>query len=96
MSNLILKHQQEINRICQESGIKYLAFFGSQARQEARVGSDVDLLVEFKDTPGLIEFIHTKQQFEKVLNRKVDLVTKKGLSKYIAPYVMKDIQQIYG
>ncbi len=96
MDNLLSQHQQEINRICQESGISYLAIFGSEARGEAREDSDVDLLVEFKDAPGLIGFIGIKQQFEKILDRKVDLVTKGGLSKYIAPYVVKDIRQIYG
>lgn len=96
MSNLIHKHQYEIDKVCRESGISYLAIFGSEARGEAKEDSDVDLLVEFKDAPGLIEFIQTKQLLEKVLNRKVDLVTKKGLSKYIAPYVNQDLQQIYG
>ena len=96
MSDLINRHQQEINEICHASGISYLAIFGSQAREDARDDSDVDLLVEFRETPGLIEFIRAKQQFEKVLNRKVDLVTKSGLSKYLAPYVNQDVKQIYG
>ncbi len=96
MGNLITKYHQEVKKICEKSGISYLAVFGSQARNDAREDSDVDLLVEFKDTPGLIEFIQAKQQFEKVLNRRVDLVTKKGLSRYIAPYVKQDLQQIYG
>lgn len=96
MSDLIYEHKQEITKICQESGIRSLAVFGSQARREARADSDVDFLVEFIVTPGLIEFIRTKQQLEKILNRKVDLVTKNALSKYITPYVLKDIQQIYG
>jgi len=96
MSNLIRQHQTEIDKICQDSGIIYLAIFGSEARNEAREDSDVDLLVEFKDTPGLLDFIRAKQQFEKVLSRKVDLVTKKGLSKYVSPYVNMDLQRIYG
>ncbi|OGG14063.1 hypothetical protein A3D77_00965 [Candidatus Gottesmanbacteria bacterium RIFCSPHIGHO2_02_FULL_39_11] len=96
MNNLIHRHQDEINRVCQEAGIRYLALFGSHAREEAKEKSDVDLLVEFKNTPGLIEFIQTKHQFEKVLKRKVDLVTKKGLSKYIASYITRDLQKIYG
>lgn len=96
MSDLIRKHKQEIDQLCQESGIRYLAVFGSQVRNEARTDSDVDLLVEFSVTPGLIKFIKVQHQFEKVLDRKVDLVTKKGLSKYVAPYVNQDLQQIYG
>ncbi len=96
MVSLINQHKQEIKKICEESGISYLAIFGSQARSEARKDSDVDFLVEFKVTPGLIKFIQTKHQFEDVLKRKVDLVTKKGLSKYIAAFVNRDLQQIYG
>ena len=96
MSGFIYKYQKEINQICGEYGISYLAIFGSQARNEARDDSDVDFLVEFKNTPGLIEFIKAKQEFEKVLNKKVDMVTKNSLSKYLAPYVNRDIQRIYG
>jgi uncharacterized protein len=96
MSNLIKRHQQEINKICEESGISYLALFGSQARNEASPDSDVDLLVEFRKVPGLIKFIQIKHQFEKTLDRKVDLVTKKGLSKFLTPFVSQDLQQIYG
>ncbi|HCS79295.1 TPA: nucleotidyltransferase [Patescibacteria group bacterium] len=96
MTKLLQKHQQEIEKICRDSGIKSLAVFGSHARGEAKMESDVDLLVEFSETPGLIEFIRTKQKLESVLKHKVDLVTKKGLSKYIVPYITQDIQQIYG
>lgn len=96
MTNFIQNYLPKINQICEESGIIYLGVFGSQARDDARENSDVDLLVEFKETPGLIKFINTKNKFENVLCKKVDLVTKKGLSKYIQPFVNKDIYQIYG
>jgi len=96
MINLAQVSQADIEKICQESGIRSLALFGSGARGGMRADSDVDLLVEFKETPGLISFIRTKQQFEKVFNRKVDLVTKKGLSKYLKPYIQEDLHQLYG
>lgn len=96
MTDLIQNHLPKIKKICEESGISYLAVFGSAARGEAHENSDVDFLVEFKETPGLIKFIRAKNQFETALNRKVDLVTKKGLSTYIRPFVNKDIHQIYG
>ncbi len=95
-NSLIQLSQDRINEICQEAGISYLAIFGSQARGDEREDSDVDLLVEFRVTPSLVDFIHTKQEFEKALGRKVDLVTKKDLSKYIKPYIQKDLQQIHG
>ncbi len=96
MPNIVTQHQEEINKICQNSGIIYLGIFGSQARDDAGENSDVDLLVEYHDSPGLIGFIRTKQQFEKLFNRKVDLVTKNGMSKYLSPYIEQDIKKIYG
>jgi uncharacterized protein len=96
MTDLIQNYQQEINKVCQQAGISYLAVFGSQARDEASPNSDVDFLVEFEETPSLVSFIRTKQQFEEILERKVDLVTKKGLSKYLRPYIKNDLRKIYG
>ncbi|KUK79695.1 MAG: DNA polymerase beta subunit [Microgenomates bacterium 39_7] len=96
MTNIIQQSQVDIDRICKDAGITYLAIFGSQAREDQTDTSDVDLLVEFEETPGLISFIRTKQQFEKVFDRKVDLVTKNGLSKYLKPFIQQDLQVIYG
>ena len=47
------KHQalnllrQHIDEIRQRFGVKRLALFGSTARDEAKPGSDLDVLVEF-------------------------------------------------
>lgn len=60
-------------------GIASLRVFGSYARDEARPDSDVDLLVEFKETPDLFEFIRVKHRLEDLLGLSVDLVTKGGL-----------------
>ncbi len=96
MTQVIQSSRAAIDKLCQEAGISYLALFGSQSRGDMRVDSDVDLLVEFKETPGLIRFIQTKNKFEEIFKKKVDLVTKKSLSKYLKPYVVKDLQKIYG
>lgn len=96
MINIRKNTKNDIEQICKEAGITYLAVFGSQARGDQKKNSDVDLLVEFGVTPSLISFIHTKQKFEDVFNRKVDLVTKNALSKHLKPYVTQDLQMIYG
>lgn len=95
MSPVLDVPQSEIKSFCEKAGIKYLAVFGSHARGDFKEDSDVDLLVEFITTPGLIDFIRTKNNFEQLFNRKVDLVTKKGLSKYLKPYIDKDLRVIY-
>lgn len=96
MSQSIFNSQTAISKICKEAGVIYLALFGSHARGEETAHSDIDLLVEFKETPGLVGFIRLKQKLEKVLGKKIDLVTKNGLSKYIKPYVQADLRVLYG
>jgi len=96
MTSNIANSREQIDEICRNANISYLALFGSQAREDQNPDSDVDLLVEFEKTPGLVSFIRTKQQFEKLFHRKVDLVTKNGLSKYLKPYIEKDLQVLYG
>lgn len=96
MTTIVQQSQKKINKICKDAGIVYLALFGSRARGDQSKNSDFDMLVEFKESPGLISFIRTKQQLEKALGQKVDLITKKGLSSYLKPYIQKDLEQIYG
>ena len=54
--------------------IKHLAVFGSVSRMEDNENSDVDILVEFNRNVGM-EFIHLAYELEKILKRKVDLVS---------------------
>lgn len=62
-----------------DMNIKRLRVFGSVARRDAEASSDIDLLVEFYETPGLIEFAGLKRQLEEELGIAVDLVTPRGL-----------------
>jgi predicted nucleotidyltransferase len=59
-----------------------LMLFGSTARGEAGPESDVDLLVEFSETPGLTEYMRLKFWLEDSLGRPVNLVMKKALKSW--------------
>lgn len=70
--------------------------FGSFARDEATDESDIDLLVELDYHPGISsEYVKMMWQVEELMSRKVDLVTLKGLSPFVKPYVDKDKRLIY-
>ncbi|MDD3179526.1 MAG: nucleotidyltransferase family protein [Opitutaceae bacterium] len=57
-------------------GVRHLWLFGSRARQEARPGSDWDLLVEFNQPPGLEDYMNMKFWLEEQLGGTVDLVSR--------------------
>lgn len=61
-------------------GVKSLALFGSFARDLAiSPQSDVDILVEFEETPTFDRYMELKFYLEDTLCRRVDLVERKML-----------------
>ncbi len=73
---ILSRHRAELE---QQFGVASLALFGSVARDEAGPNSDVDVLVEFRETPGLSEYMRFKWWLEERLGRRVDLVMKGAL-----------------
>ena len=78
----------------EEMGIKRLRVFGSVARGEARQDSDVDLLVDFDETPSLLKMAGYKLQLEDHLGKKVDFITEAALHDALRDIVMKDVQDV--
>jgi len=95
MDNSIKNNQKQIEQICQEDGISYLALFGSQARDEAGPDSDVDLLVKYNKPVGLFDLYDSQEKFEKLLHKKIDLVTVNGLKKQLTSYIQPDLKVLY-
>lgn len=70
--------------------------FGSSARDEAGIDSDIDILVELDHRiPIGMKFFSYQPELEELLKKKVDLVTSEGLSKYIKPFIDQDKILIY-
>lgn len=66
-----------IEHLCQESGVRQLAIFGSVLRPDFRPDSDVDFLVRFKpeaERPWMGHFDHLQEELKGLLGRDVDLV----------------------
>jgi predicted nucleotidyltransferase len=70
--------------------------FGSEARGEAKLDSDVDILVEldYEQNIGL-GFIQMQFDLQDLLAKKVDLISSNGLSKYIQPIIEREKKLIY-
>jgi hypothetical protein len=69
-----------LKALADEHGYAHLAVFGSVARCEARLDSDIDLLVEAPEGTSTFGFIRFKQLIEQVLGREIDLVDRGGLT----------------
>ena len=72
-------------------GVESLGLFGSYVRGEEREGSDLDLLVEFIDTPDLFEFVALGQDLSELLSVKVDLVMKRALKPRIGERILEEV-----
>lgn len=70
--------------------------FGSYARGEANDLSDIDMLVELDySQPIGLKFISMKQELEKLLDKRVDLVSANGFSPYLKQKFDQEKQLIY-
>lgn len=98
MNSKIAKYQKNIIDTAKKLDITYLALFGSYARGEEKDGSDIDILVDFDvaKRKSLFDVMQAEEELTLLLGKKVDLVTRAGLSKHIKPYIVNDLQLIYG
>ena len=70
--------------------------FGSYVRGEATENSDVDILVDLDySQPIGLEFIQMRIDLQVLLSKSVDLVSSRGLSKHIKPYIEAEKKIIY-
>ncbi len=74
--------------------IKYhltrIGIFGSFTRDDFKENSDIDILIEYEEPIG-IEFIDLAEELERILNRKVDLVSRNGVKSKYFEEIRKDL-----
>jgi uncharacterized protein len=71
--------------------VRELGVFGSYVRQEQTETSDVDVLVEFSETPSLLKFVNLENYLSDNLGVKVDLVHKAGLKPRIGERILAEV-----
>lgn len=74
--------------------VKELGIFGSYVRQEQTETSDVDVLVEFYETPSLLKFVNLENYLSDNLGVKVDLVHKAGLKPRIGERILAEVMYL--
>ena len=71
--------QAEVPTLRERYNVERLSICGSYGRGEQTEDSDLDLLVTFTETPGLIAFVGLEHYLEGALGLSVDLGTLEGL-----------------
>ena len=71
--------------------VKKIGIFGSYIRNEQNKNSDLDILVEFEEEPGLFKFMELENYLKTILRVKVDLVMKNSLKPQIGRHVLNEV-----
>jgi predicted nucleotidyltransferase len=89
--------KDQVAEFCKRHHIRKLSVFGSALRDDFRVTSDVDMLVEFdpQHIPGLIRLAGMEIELSRIIGRKVDLRTAQELSRHFRQEVINSAELQY-
>jgi len=90
-SNRVLFLNREIRK---KYRVKSISLFGSYVRNEQKEESDIDFLVDFQERATLFDFVELQDSLSELLAKNVSIVSRRGLSKYIGPYILKEAEPI--
>ena len=72
-------------------GVSRIGLFGSFVRNEQNEESDIDLIVQFEQgEKSYMKFINLSDYLEKLLDKRVDLLTEKALNPYMKSRIEKE------
>ena len=91
---LTLQQKNTIKKTVSRYNPKLVSVFGSYARNEQQVESDLDILIDFNQNVNLIELIGLEQELTELLGIKVDLVTVKSVNPNLSAHIQKDLIRI--
>lgn len=88
--------QERLRDVCERYGVASLDVFGSIARGEGQIDSDVDLLYALKPGTRLgFRLFDLEDELADVFGRPVDLVARGSINKYIREQILADVQPLY-
>jgi hypothetical protein len=87
IKKIINSHRNELDK---RFKVKSIGLFGSYVKGEETSGSDIDILVEFKEPVGFL-FIHLANYLEEILGIKVDLLTSEAIKPNRKRYIMEEL-----
>jgi predicted nucleotidyltransferase len=86
--------RRSLPSLAEKYGVRSIGVFGSYVRREENSDSDLDLLVDFYETPGLLKFIELENYLTYMLGIKVDLVMEEALKPNIGKQVLSEVVKV--
>ena len=84
----------EIVRIAALHGARSVRVFGSRARGDAGLESDLDLLVTMEPGRSLLDLVAVTQDWEDLLHCSVAVAPESGLSPYLRDAVLAEARPL--
>lgn len=78
------RHRRDVKRLARRAGAANVRVFGSVARGAAGLDSDIDLLVDFDSSSGLLPILHLRQSLSEFLGYEVDVTSLDMLREDVA------------
>ena len=77
-------------------GVSGIGLFGSSQRDQISENSDIDILIDFEpEKETYLNFIQTCGYLESIFaDSKLDIVSKKGLSPFIGPHILNEVEYV--
>lgn len=83
--------RKQMPLLSKKFSVASLGVFGSRARRKAGPESDLDLLVEFREAPGLLGYITLENYLSDILGVRVDLVMRTALKPSVRQRILRDL-----
>lgn len=79
-----------IVEILKKNNIKKAGIFGSYARGEAKIDSDIDILIELDKKKDLYDLIGIELELKKKLKKNIDLLTYKSIHPLLKDEILNE------
>lgn len=86
--------REQILETARNYGAHNLRVFGSVAKGDDSLTSDIDMLVDLEPGRSLLDHIALKQDLEDILGRSVDVVTEPSLHWFIRESVIREAKPL--
>ena len=90
LEELRTRHRDQIVQLARNRGARNIRVFGSVARGEQSLASDIDFLVDFEPGRSLLDLTGLWLDLQSALGCQVDVVSSCGLKPRVESEIMRD------